>query len=50
MIVDLALKGKQVLLVGGERRTERKGHMYLDAGSYVTLSFALSSPTVSKTR
>ncbi len=44
MIVDIALNGKQVLLRGGEREMERKGHMYLDAGAYVTPSFAISSP------
>ncbi|MFQ5838157.1 MAG: bifunctional precorrin-2 dehydrogenase/sirohydrochlorin ferrochelatase [Thermoplasmata archaeon] len=37
MIVDLNLIDKRVLLIGGERETERKVHMFLDAGAYVTL-------------
>jgi precorrin-2 dehydrogenase/sirohydrochlorin ferrochelatase len=37
MIVDLNLGGKHVLLIGGERETERKVHMFLDAGAHVTL-------------
>lgn len=37
MIVDLDLRGRHLLLIGGERETERKAHMYLDAGALVTL-------------
>lgn len=37
MIVDLDLSGRHVLLIGGERETERKVHMLLDAGARVTL-------------
>lgn len=37
MIIDLDLQGRHVLLIGGERETERKAHMYLDAGAHVTL-------------
>lgn len=37
MIVDLDLRGRHLLLIGGERETERKAHMYLDAGAKVTL-------------
>jgi uroporphyrin-III C-methyltransferase/precorrin-2 dehydrogenase/sirohydrochlorin ferrochelatase len=37
MIVDLDLTGRHLLLLGGERETERKAHMYLDAGANVTL-------------
>lgn len=37
MIVDVNFERKHVLLVGGERETERKVHMFIDARADVTL-------------
>ncbi len=45
MIVDLQLKGKRVLLIGGGPETERKAWMFLDAGAEV----AVAAPTHAQT-
>lgn len=37
MIIDVNFEDRHVLLIGGERETERKVHMFLDAGARVTL-------------